>query len=171
VSEFLEIANNPGVIAVASGLAAVATYSFQEHQKRKANQYKNMGALYENIISNLFRLFFVENGKERSALLNVIEKAWLYASDDVLMSCYNFLNTYDDGFKRYGDVVIGIKEDPEFKRRIESNIANLLANMRYDLRDKKQSTISLDWAVRNFEIYKWGAIWQREYPNGFDEIE
>jgi hypothetical protein len=142
----------------------VLTYAIQEDRKRKAALDERRQLLYEKLIRDLVDLLIATTGTERSKLITEIEKGWLFASDQVLDACYEFLKIYDRlcHEKSPGEsatsveIIARVRSDQKLRDEIAQSLAKIFLTMRLDVR--RDTKIDSDWAQQHFQIYDWGAI-------------
>jgi len=158
LKEFLEVLKNPGVIVFITGLVGAVTYLFQDWRKRVSDRNECKRLLYEELLENVFGLFYVDTPLDRSKIVTKIEKSWLFGSDEVLKSCYKFLDLYDRTVLSESNIRKTLKKDEHLRHEFEENLALIFFQMRQDLRVRKNSKIDEEWAKKVLKIYKWGAL-------------
>ena len=157
MNEVLEIIKNPGVIVFITGAVGAGAYLFQDWRKTVADSRDKKRELYEVLLENIFRLFYVNSPKEKSELVTKIEKCWLFSSDGVLKACYSLLELFDATAKNHRDIGKALRESDKTKTDFEDRIAQIFFHMRKDLRGRT-TKIDEKWAEKNIVIYKWGAL-------------
>ena len=149
----LEILKNPGVIVFITGLVGACTYLFQDWRKTAVDRRDRKRQLYEELLKNIFELFFINSQEERCELVSKIEKCWLFSSDEVLKECYSFLKQFDSILKESEEIRKSVKTKESF----ENIIARIFFQMRHDLRGRT-TKIKENWAEENVVIYGWRGI-------------
>jgi hypothetical protein len=152
----------PVVVAIVAAIVGLVTYWVQEALKRRTALNQRREVLYENLLRDLFELLVAETGEARSTVITRIEKSWLFASDDVLVACYRFLDTYDELYRSAEDpasVLTAVRSDPKVRERLSEIFSGIFLAMR---RDTRRSRISAEWAKGEVQIYSWGIISRTE---------
>jgi|GEM_PF-2127560 len=154
----------PVLVAIIAAALGLGTYAWQEKLKRETTLNERKQGLYENLIRNLFELLAADTGAERSKYITDIEKSWLFASDEVLRACYDFLEVYDDlcgsltepsKVLKGKDILQRVRTDADLKEQLGKSLACIFLAMRKDMRASK---ISREWAMSKFKIYSWGIV-------------
>ena len=154
----------PVLVAILVAGLGVFTYAWQEKLKRETALNKRKQGLYENLMRNLFELLAADTGAERSKYITDIEKSWLFAPDEVLHACYDFLEVYDDlccsltephKVLKGKDILQRVRADDGLKEKLGKSLARIFLAMRKDMRASK---ISQAWALDKFKIYSWGIV-------------
>ncbi len=163
-----------GAIAIAFAVSLPVVVGFlgfwyQEREKRRAAHSERRRALYENLVRSLVGLLGAKTPEGRSHLLTEIETGWLFASDGVLNASYQYLAAYDRVCSsEMGEETLNcnsastkIKFDDATREELQNRLADVFAEMRLDLKRKRKTTITGDWARQNVKIYSWGIISDR----------
>lgn len=165
---FAEVTLNdllPLLVVVVPAVFGVLGYFWQDYVRRRSSLVERRQKLYEDLVGSLIALLGATSGSRRSALMTEIEKGWLFASDDVLNGCYDYLIAYDavcrecmseDGVMDPKCVVKKLRSDAEKRRVLAEKLSTIFYAMRRDLRGStkfEQLT-----GASNFQIYSWGIL-------------
>ena len=155
----------PLLVVVVPAVIGLFGYFWQDWVRRRFALAERRQKLYEDLVGSLIALLGATTGARRSALMTEIEKGWLFASDDVLNACYEYLAAYDalceqcmtsDGTLAPAAVVTMLRKDPETRRALGKKLSDVFHAMRRDLRpDSEFEALS---EASNFQIYSWGVL-------------
>jgi hypothetical protein len=168
------------LIAAILGILAYFIQAILERQARLAERKQEH---YVNLFRSIFELFVAEPGDERSVLLSDFERSWLFAPDDVVKACYEFLNFYNDicenrkregvkirkGFVCIRSVMLSDREeDIRDKEKMEAIIADIFWAMRWDMKPWR-TRLARKWREEHIQLYDWGIL-ARKDKSGFDKF-
>jgi hypothetical protein len=139
-----------------TGAIGVVTYAWQENIKRQTELVERRQKLYEDLNGALFGLILAKNNADRRRILAEIEKGWLFASDEVLVALFQYMQAFDNFWiEAGGDIQQLIQEDEKARQKIETGLANIFLAMRRDLRS---TNISETLAKDYMHFYKCGML-------------
>jgi hypothetical protein len=163
----------PLLVVVVPAVLGLVGYFWQDWVRRRSALAERRQKLYEDLVGSLIALLGATSGSARSALMTEIEKGWLFASDDVLNACYEYLTGYDavaractseDGVLKPKAVVTKLRTDREIRQDLGEKLSTIFHAMRRDLRadsDFKELTVA-----NNFQIYSWGILSEEPPSDG-----
>ena len=154
----------PTIGIIVASLLGLGTYAWQERIKHRTALAERKQTIYEELIRNLVELLVAKTGNERSKLISEVEKGWLFASDDVLRACYDYLTIYDnlsqptrqDKTSDFENVLAQIQLNLALRQKMGKSLAAIFLAMRRDIR--QDTKISDEWAKQHLQIYTWGII-------------
>ncbi|MDQ2922652.1 MAG: hypothetical protein M3R52_13705 [Acidobacteriota bacterium] len=154
----------PMLSILLTAVFGLLAYAWQEKVKRQTALTERKQKLYEQLIRNFVDLLVAKTAAERSKFTTEIERGWLFASDDVLLASYAYLNAFDRLMLSPEEaevlpverVIERIKSDSKVGMELSQCLAAIFLAMRQDIRP--ETAISADWAKQQLRFYKWGAL-------------
>jgi len=125
----------PIVIAVVTALVGFLTWLLQRRVERRKADRLRKEALYEKLLEAITELSSFGNG---APVLIESQKAWLYASDDVLRAVTNYLKVFLD---EQGSTDVPITQEQRAVRQRQEGAIRLA--IRRDL--ERSTTLDENW--------------------------
>ena len=144
--------------ATVTGIFGIAAYTWQVHKERETNIQERRKDLYEKLLRSIFELMTAKTGSERSKCVSNIEKNWLFASDDVLKACYEFLKIFNEHWIEDNTIAEKIRTDQRIKKEFENILAVIFLAMRKDINRITPTAIDDKYAMDYVKIYYWGIL-------------
>jgi len=80
----------PLVAAILTAGGAVIAHIVQKHLERSADYRQRLTDLYASLLGGLYRF---RQSNDLTVVQEELSKSWLFASDEVIRNCYDFINT------------------------------------------------------------------------------
>jgi cobalamin biosynthesis Mg chelatase CobN len=153
-----EIISGIGALVVAI-FTGIFVYNYQQNRKRQTQLAERRKDLYEELIRKLIELIVARTGADRSLLLSEIEKSWLFASDAVLQTIYDYLEKFDQYYEKSGgNILAEIQTNDDSRDDMANILAKIFLAMRKDISRIRPTAIDEEWIETHVKVYKWGVI-------------